>query len=114
MDEDTEQPPEAIGIDYEAQNQQSLTQVIEPYTQTSISTSTQPLNRKAISSHEGEGETALDAPNKDDLIESDPTALPLEKKRRVEPEVSVNPSVSSQQDIELQTAHKQSLASSSQ
>ena len=69
---------------------------MEPYTQKSISTSTQPLKYKAISSHEGEGETALVAANKDDLIESDPTTLPLEKNRRVKPEATVKPSVSSQ------------------
>ena len=36
MDGDTEKPQEAIGIDYKAKNQQSLTQVIKPNTRTSI------------------------------------------------------------------------------
>ena len=79
MNEDTDKPSAAIGFDYKAEHQQSLSQVIEPNTQTLIFTSTEPQKRKALSSQEGEGETAQDAANKDVLILSDPTALPPEK-----------------------------------
>ena len=79
MNEDTDKPPVAIGFDYKAEHQQSLSQVIGPNTQTLTFTSTEPLKRKSLSSQVGEGETAQDAANKDVLIVSDPTALSPEK-----------------------------------
>ena len=69
----------AIGIDYKTEHQQSLSQVIGPNTQTLTFTSTEPLKRKSLSSQVGEGETAQVAANKDVLIMSDPTTLPIEK-----------------------------------
>ena len=89
-------------------------EVIEPNTQTPIFTSTEPKKRKSLSSEEGKGETAQDAPNKDVFILSDPTALPLEKKRKIETEETVNPFVSSQKDTDLKMAHKLSLEPLSQ
>ena len=72
-------PQVEIGFDYKAEHQQSLSQVIGPNTQTLTFTSNEPLKRKSLSSKVCEGETAQDAANKDVLIVSDPTALPLEK-----------------------------------
>ena len=88
----------AIGFDYNAEHQQYLSQVIGPNTQTLTFTSTEPLKRKSLLSQVGEGETAQDAANKDVLIVTDPTALSLEKERRIEIEATINPYVSSQKD----------------
>ena len=69
----------AIGFEYKAEHQQSLSQVIGPNTQTLTFTSTEALKRKSLSSQVGDGETAQYASNKDVLIVSDPTTLPPEK-----------------------------------
>ena len=79
MNEDTDKPPVAIGFDYKAEDQESLSQVIRTNTQTLTFTSTEPLKRKSLSSQVGEGETAQDAVKKDVLIVSDPTTLPPNK-----------------------------------
>ena len=79
MNENTDNPPVAIGFDYKAEHQQSLSQVIGPNTQTLTFTSIESLKRKSLSSQVGEGETAQDVANKDVLIVSDTTALPPEK-----------------------------------
>ena len=79
LNEDTDKPLVGIGVDYKAEHQQSLSQVIGPNTQTITFTSTEPLKRKYLSIQVGEGETAQDAANKDVLIVSVPIALPPEK-----------------------------------
>lgn len=107
---DTIEPSVALGFDNEPENQQVPTHVIEPNTETETSQTLLPLKRKP-DEHEGVG--AFSAPNKE-VSEISPAALPPAKARRMETEATASPSFSSQQDIELIKAHKQSLGSSSQ
>ena len=110
-------PPEAIGHDHEPENQQVLTQVIEPNRQTLPKQSLLPLKRKLVYFKKSKGVSAFSALNKDVYVVN-PAALPPPKRRLVEVEylmeVTASPSVSSQQDSDLTKANQQELGSSSQ
>lgn len=97
------QPPVALGKDQVIENQQSLTQIIEPYTQTYTTPSTLPLESKIISNVEGEEVSASRALDKG-ISMSVPAALSPVKSSKIETETTVSPSIFSQKNIDLQMA----------
>ena len=107
---DTPMPPVAHARDIGSVHPQIRDPVTQPYSQTEPPQKLQTRKRSHATS---KGVSASSAPNKEGSV-SPSAALPLQKSRRSEPEVTASPSVFSQQDTELKKANKQSLGSASQ
>ena len=106
-----DEPSVALGTGNELVNPQVQTHVIEPNTQTLTLSSLLPLKQKFTETSEGEGESGSEEQHK--KVMSDPRALPLTRSENVQHEVTINPSLSSQIDLEHKGT-KLFLGSSSQ
>ena len=105
------EPSEALGSSTELVTPQVQTTAIEPNTQKLPLSSLLPLKCKSTKVNEGEGDSSLKTSHKE--VMSDPTALPLTRSQILQPDATVNPSLSSQKDLE-QKRDKLFLGSSSQ
>ena len=96
------EPSKALGSRNEFVTPQVQTTAIEPNTQTLPLSSLLSMKCKFTEVDEGEGDSAFEAPHKE--VMSDPTDLPLTMSKILQHEVSVNPSLSSQKDLEQMRA----------